>query len=100
MNAEIQFVDMDVIEHVEEYLQTKLDQLGKKYDWIIYAHVFLKKVPDPREKNKLCEIRLSTPGPLIFAHESDFTFELAIAAVIKQLEILLEKRKAKMYDHF
>lgn len=90
---------MDRSESLESFIQNKLDHLGDKFDWVIYAHVFIKEEPHPEEKNKVCEIRLSTPGPLIYSHENDFTYELAIAAVFKQLEIQLEKRKAQMHPY-
>lgn len=99
MNAEIQFVNLDHSPSLEKYIQNKLDKLGDKFEWVVYAHVFIKEDNRPEEKNKNCEIRLSAPGPLIFAHESDYTYELAVADVIKQLEIQLEKRKGKMHPY-
>lgn len=99
MNTEIQFVDMHTIERVENQVQEKLDKLGKKYDFIIYGHVFFRKEPHPEQKDHVCEIRLSTPGPLIFAHDNEENFEKAIPLVIKRLEVQLEKRKAEMHPY-
>ncbi len=96
MNHEIQFIDTNSIERVENLVQEKLNKLGKKFDWVIYAHVFFRIEPHPQEKNHVCEIRLSTPGPLIFSHANEENFEKAIPLTIKQLEVQLEKRKAEM----
>ncbi|MFZ9028554.1 MAG: ribosome hibernation-promoting factor, HPF/YfiA family [Crocinitomicaceae bacterium] len=99
MKVEVQFVDLDHSESMEAFANEKLDKLGRKYDWVIGANVFYKKEQHNNEENYLCEIRLSAPGPQLFAHEYDTNFEKATNQVIKQLDVQLEKRKAKMSDH-
>ena len=44
----------------------------------------------------ICEIRLSMPGPRVFASTNAETFEAALAETISDLENQLEKRKEKM----
>lgn len=99
MNADIQFVNLDHSPTLEKFIQDKLDQLGNKYESVVYAHVFIKEEHQSEKNNKHCEIRLSAPGPLIFAKESAFTYEIAIGDVIKQLETQLRKRKEKSHPY-
>ena len=44
----------------------------------------------------IAEIRLSAPGPRLFAESSNSNFEHAVAEVAEQLKTQLEKRKASM----
>lgn len=99
MKVEVQFVDLDHSDTMEAFAIEKLEKIGRKYDWVIGANVFYKKEKHNSEENFLCEIRLSAPGPQLFAQEYDTNFEKATNDVIKQLDVQLEKRKAKMSDH-
>lgn len=99
MNIEIQFVDLKTHASAEGLVREKLAKLKSKYSWITSAAVFFKVEQHPEEKNSVCEIRLSVPGPQLFASENDTNFEKGIINVIKQLEVQLEKQKSKMYNH-
>ena len=77
----------------------KLENLGQKFDWIIGADVFFKEEKDTYGKGKICDIRLSLPGPRIFASSDEEGFEESVAETIRDLEIQLKKRKAEMQSH-
>ena len=47
----------------------------------------------------IAEIRLSAPGPRLFAESSKGNFEHSVAEVIDELKVQLDKRKAKMSSH-
>jgi len=47
----------------------------------------------------ICNIRLSAPGPRLFAQSSKGSFEASIADSVDDLQRQLEKRKAKMKTH-
>lgn len=93
MTINIQYVQMPTSESMSNIVSSKLEKLGKKYDWIISADVFFKLENDPAGKGKICEIRLSAPGPRIFAKSDEDNFEKAAANTIKDLDIQLKKRK-------
>lgn len=99
MRVEVQFVDLDHSETMEAFAKEKLGKIGRKFDWVIGADVFYKKEKHNNQENFLCEIRLSAPGPRLYAEQNDTNFEKATNEVIKQLEVQLEKRKSKMSDH-
>ena len=99
MEINVQFVKMSTSEPIEAFAVKKLVRLGKKYDWIIKADVFYKLEKDPKGKGKLCDVKLSLPGPRIFASSRDESFEAATDETIRDLEKQLKKRKSGMNPH-
>ncbi|APS39594.1 MULTISPECIES: ribosome hibernation-promoting factor, HPF/YfiA family [Salegentibacter] len=99
MEAIYQFVKLDKSESLQEFAQKKLDKLENKYDWIVKAQVYFKKeeVQDP--KGYICNIKLSAPGPQIFAESNENSFEAATSETIRDLERQLSKRKGQMKTH-
>jgi putative sigma-54 modulation protein len=93
MTINFQYVQMPNSEAMNELMTSKLNKLAKKFDFIIRADVFFKMENDPSGNGKICEIRLSVPGPRIFAKTDADDFEKAAAATIKDLESQLQKRK-------
>lgn len=99
MKATVQFLNMEKSPYVEELLMKKLNKLFKRYDWIQRANVFYKIEKGSVGKGKICEIRLSVPGPRIFASSDEESFEKATDETIKDLERQLKTRKGDMYPH-
>ncbi len=99
MKTQIQFIHTKVNPTIEEFIQDKLRQLSEKYPWLIRADVIIKEENDPTPKGKISEIRLSAPGPLIFASSDEESFEASVAETIRDLEKQLKKRKGKMNPH-
>ena len=87
MKVIIQFVQTAQRKGVEELVKQKVDDLGQKYDWLIGADVFFKEENDTDGKGKICEIRLSLPGPRIFASSDEDSFENSVAETIRDLEV-------------
>ncbi|GAA4112543.1 hypothetical protein GCM10022393_11040 [Aquimarina addita] len=96
MKINIQFVQMPTSESMERYVDSKLEKLYKKYDWIIKADVFFKKENDPKGNGKICDVELSLPGPKIFATSNEKNYELAFKETLSDLERQLKKRKQEM----
>lgn len=99
MNTEVQFVGLKHIDAVDALVREKIDKLGRKYNWITNAAVFFKNEPDDNERTRICEIRLSVPGPQLFASQNEESYEKAVHGVIKQMEVQLEKHKSKLHQH-
>lgn len=95
----IQFVQTPINPSAEYLAKEKLETLGERYDWLIRADVFFKEEKGTYGKGKICEIRLSCPGPRIFASSNEESFEAAVAETIRDLEIQLGKRKDEMHPH-
>ena len=99
MKATVQFLNMEKSPYVEELLMKKLNKLFERYDWIQRANVFYKNEKGSVGKGKICEIRLSVPGPRIFASSDEESFEKATDETIKDLERQLKTRKGDMHPH-
>lgn len=100
MNINFEYHDVSASTRLESFLAEKLEKLESKYDFIISADVYFKTENSSNpESGKICSVRLSTPGPVIFAESSAATFEAAIAKVISELRTQLQKRKEKMKTH-
>jgi putative sigma-54 modulation protein len=99
MKVTVQFLNVEKSPYVEELLMKKLNKLFKKYEWIIKANVFYKLEKDSVGKGKICEIRLSVPGPRIFASSDEESFEKATDETIKDLKRQLKTRKGEMNPH-
>lgn len=93
MEIRIQFVQTPKSEAVESFAIRKLLKMAEKYEWLIKADVFYKLEPDTKGKGKICEIRLSLPGPRIFAISDEESFEAATDETIRDLDKQLQKRK-------
>ena len=99
MTINIQYVHMATSETMDSYVNKKLGNLGKKYDWIINAEVHFEVQHDPKGKGKICKMELSVPGPRIFATSNEENYENAVKKTIKDLEKQLKKRKETFNHH-
>lgn len=95
MTINIQYLQMPASESLDAIVNRNLGKLGQKYHDIIRTDVFFKKEKDPQGKGKICEMRLSLPGPQIFAKSDEDDFEKAAAETLNDIEDQLRKRKEK-----
>jgi len=85
---------------LEAFTEEKLQPLFDRYNWVTRADVFFRKEnTSSRETGMIAEIRLSAPGPRLFAEESHNTFKESVSKVVGQLKKQCEKRKADMISH-
>ena len=85
---------------LEKLAKDKLEKLKEKYEMVIRADVFFKaENTSSDETGKICNIRLSLPGPRLFAEASHDNFESSISESINDLERQLRKRKEKMKSY-
>lgn len=99
MEAIFEFVQLEKSDSLESFTQKKLDKLENKFNWIVRANVFFKRDENQKPDGYICEIRLSAPGPEIFAQSNENSFEAAVAQTVKDLERQCSKRKDKMTAH-
>lgn len=86
-------------QRLEEMAKEKLENLQKKYDFVHRADVFFKQQNRSDEEEMICDIRLSMPGPRIFASTNAETFEAAMTETINDLEDQLRKVKEKSRNY-
>lgn len=100
MNINFEYHGVKASDRLEIMAAGKLDKLLNKFDFVVRADVFFKKEnTSEADTGMKCGIRLSSPGPRLFAESSKASFEASIAESIVELERQLKKRKAKMRTH-
>lgn len=100
MNINFEYDGVKASGRLEIMAAEKLKKLFDKYYFIIRADVFFKKEnTSSPDTGMICNIRLSIPGPRIFAEASESSFEASIAEAVSYLRRQLQKRKGKMYAH-
>lgn len=90
---------MTTSEAMNAYVTEKLENLYRKFDWIIKAEVHFEIENNEKTKGKICKIELSAPGPRLFAASNEENYENAVKQTIKDLEIQLKKRKNVFQNH-
>lgn len=83
-------------DRLEEIAKEKLENLHKKFDFVHRADVFFKTQNRSDDAEQICDIRLSMPGPRLFASTNAESFQSAISETIRDLEDQLRKHKDKM----
>ncbi len=92
-----EYHDVAQSDRLEQLAKEKLESLENKFDMVIRADVFFKEEnTSSDETGKICNIRLSLPGPRLFAEASHENFASSIAESVNDLERQLRKRKEKM----
>ncbi|MGC1630729.1 MAG: HPF/RaiA family ribosome-associated protein [Gelidibacter sp.] len=99
MTINIQFINLDYSDSLAEFTKEKLNKMAEKYEWLISADVFFKEEGTNPEKGKICNIKLSLPGPQIFATSDEKNYEMSVKETISDLEIQLKKRKQTFLAH-
>jgi len=97
MNTVFQYKSVESSKSLESFTTNKILKLVKKYEFIIRADIFFNKEHKNVQKGNICGIRLSLPGPRIYASSNENSFENSISKTIEDLKIQLEKRKVKLY---
>ncbi|MBT8187546.1 MAG: ribosome-associated translation inhibitor RaiA [Croceitalea sp.] len=100
MNVTFEYNGVKASDTLESKIMEKLNKLHGKYDFIVQAHVFLKtdRTHNPNT-GKICKIKLSVPGPQLFAEASEHDFDRAMHKCMHELDTQLAKKKQKMRSH-
>ncbi|MBT2159714.1 ribosome hibernation-promoting factor, HPF/YfiA family [Zobellia barbeyronii] len=94
-----EYHDVSASGRLEGLVKEKLEKLEHKYDFVHRADVFFKKENRSDDQEMFCDIRLSMPGPRIFASSNAETFEAAMSKTVRDLQDQLRKVKDKMSAH-
>lgn len=100
MNVTYNYQHVAGSKELEQYTEEKLQTIFKRYDWVVRAEVYyrLENTSSP-DTGKIVEIKLSSPGNLLFAEESHASFHESVNKVVDQLKKQCEKRKADLIKH-
>ncbi len=100
MQIIFEYHNISANEHLESFVTEKLNGLEEKYNIVHRADVFLKKENTTSDDTGLiCNIRLSLPGPRLFAEATHNNFQSSISESINDLERQLKRRKEKTANY-
>ncbi len=85
-------------ERFQDNLSEKLYKLGKKYDWIEDATVYLKTENNQHNREKIVELLLHVTGPDVYAKAQEESFELAAKKALEGIRRQLRKHKGKDFS--
>lgn len=96
MQIIFEYHDVSASDQLEALAKEKMDELQQKFDFVHRADIFFKKQNRTDDAEQICDIRLSMPGPRLFASTNAETFEAALMETTRDLEDQLRKKKEKM----
>ena len=99
MKVNVQSVNFNIDKSLNDFIQTKIDNLEKYYDKIIGAEVYLKVQNTSEKENKIAEIKMLIPGDELIVKKECKTFEEAIDLIAEALRRQLCKKKDKQRSH-
>ena len=95
MNIKIQSIHFDADSKLLEFVEEKVNKLGRFYDGIIGGEVFLKLDKSSNAENKVAEIKIQIRGNDLFVKKQCKTFEEAVDTSILALTNQVKKYKEK-----
>ncbi len=100
MDIQFNYQHVTASDELEDYAKEKLSTIFERYSWVTRADVFFRLENTASDQTgMITNIRLSAPGPRLFAEESHETFREGINKVTEQLKRQCEKRKSTLIDH-
>lgn len=96
MKIKVQSIHFDADRKLLEFVQERADKLNQFFDQIIDGEVYLRLDKSDTNTNKITEVRINTPGKMLFAKEQCSTFEEAADLAFDALRRQITKHKEKM----
>ena len=95
MKVKVQSIHFDADKKLLDFIEEKVDKLFQFYDHIIDSEVFLRLEKSDKAENKITEIKIHTPGKILFAKEQCKSFEEGTDNAIEALRRHITKHKEK-----
>ncbi len=100
MEIIFEYHDVHASTELEKYAKEQLQKLADKYQFVHRADVFFKlENTSSDETGKIAGLRVSLPGPRIFAEHSSADFHGSFKTAVGEVEKQLRKKKEKMQEH-
>lgn len=100
MEVIFEYHDVTASAELEAFAKAQLDKLGEKYQFAHRADVFFKLENTASDKTgKIAGVRMSLPGPRLFAEHNSDDFYPSLKEAINDVERQLRKKKEKMQSH-
>lgn len=98
MKVHTESVQFKVDKKLQDLIEAKMTKLAQYFNRIVQADVVLRLENSGQVRDKIAEVRLKVPGQVLFAKESQKTFELAVTKATDQLRRQLKRYKEKLRD--
>lgn len=99
MKWDIQTVGFNADDKLVEYAKEKTLSLGRFFENIVGAEVYLKLDYNDKQENKVVEIKLNIPGNDLYADSRSDVFEGAVNQACEKLKAQISKLKTKLSTH-
>ncbi len=100
MEVIFEYHEVTASEELETFAKAQLKKLEDKYQFVHRADVFFKlENTSSDQTGKISGIRLSMPGPRMFAEASTEEFHSSFKKALGEVEQQLRKKKEKMQSH-
>lgn len=96
MKVKVQSIHFDADQKLIEFVEEKVDKLRQYFDHITDSEVFLRLEKNDSHQNKVAEIKINTPGKILFAKEQSKSFEEATDSAVEALRKQISKHKEKV----
>lgn len=96
MKVYMQAVHFSADKKLTAFIEKKLSKLDQFFDRISNAHVILKLENSGQVRDKVVEVKLSIPGSVLYAKETNKTFEESTDNVAASLKRQLIKYKERL----
>jgi putative sigma-54 modulation protein len=95
MSLHVESVRFKADQKLLDFIDKKMDTLDKFFDRIIEKNVILRLDGSGQIKDKIAEVKLHVPGDVLFASDTQQSFEAALEEVTDVLKRQLKKYKEK-----
>ena len=96
MKLKVQSIHFDADKKLLDFIEEKVNKLSHYYEGIIGGEVFLRLEKSNQADNKITEIKLQTPGKMLFAKEQESEFFKATDKMFDELKSQLLRYKEKI----
>ncbi len=98
MKIHTEAVQFKADQKLHDFIAKKMEKLTTFFDRIINADVKLRLENSGQVKDKVAEIQIQVPGQVLFAKETNKTFEQSIDSAVDNLRRQLAKYKEKQRE--
>ena len=96
MKIKVQSIHFTADQKLLNFIEEKVDKLLQFYENIIDSEVYLRLDKSENMENKIAEIKVTTPGKILFAREQCRTFEEATDVAVEAMRRQITRQKEKI----
>ena len=96
MKIKVQSIHFTADQKLLNFIEEKVDKLLQFYENIIDSEVYLRLDKSDNMENKITEIKVTTPGKILFAREQCRTFEEATDVAVEAMRRQITRQKEKI----